>query len=370
MRFATFAAFALIVALVGAGCSLGGIGEDEAIDLAAAVEDYKAYRSADLSDPAEDVALSADSQAEAEASRAAADFEASAKAIEGYGVTVVDNGDGTVTVTREAIIDDQTTLKFVLTRPKRPLPDDVRWDGGAVTEIVESATETRYVNDVSIGEADITVTWKLEAGSVYRYRMLRQGETLKPAGTIAVSTETEWVPDGTLVSKTVTYTGVGRDGSIVTRTFSVESVEIGGVSYRKLTSEDRDGYAIVKSYSPRIVEYYRPDDTLFLIVTHERVIGTGIVVTRVWYHNGAPVRTVEGTIRIQAAGGVVTMIREIGGRRAEITIEETESGYMVTRGDSSYTISMDSGVVTIVTADGEWTVTYGADGEAIVTQIR
>lgn len=366
----------IAAALLFAACSTPGLANDTAADIAAVLSDYAAYRDANMTDASEDSVLSLDSQVAADVHARADALDESAKAFNvgvDETVVVVDNGDGTVTVTRSWSVDEGAEMKLVVERPKKPESGDPSWtldDASGLFLIVANATEERFVNDVKVSSAALTITWAKSVDTVYRYKLLREGETLKPAGTVAVRTLAEWSMDGKLVLKTVTYVKVGTDGMPVERSFTVESVVIDGTVYRKITTEDRDGYAIVKSQKPRVVEYYDAADRLVLVVTHERVTGLGIVITREWYENGAVVRTVEGSMRISVSDdGVVTIKREFGDRKVETSVEETENGYLVTRDGVEYSISSSGGITTIANGSGTWTVEWSPDGEAIVTQI-
>ncbi len=364
----------LAVILGLASCSTAALSTDQSadiVDMANVLGDFTAYRDADISSPSEETLLGFDSQADAAALEANVEaFDESSKALgdgTGDSVDVVENADGTVTVTRSWSVDDGVIMKIVVTRGKKPALGDVRWIDDL---IVDAASETRYVNDSRVSDASLSITWSKAGGTVFRYKLSRSGETLKPAGVVAVNTEAQWSADGTLVVKKVCYVAVGKDGLPVEKSFTVETIEIDGTAYKKISTEDREGYAIVKSQKPRLVEYYDDTGSLCLVVRHERIGGQGIVITRDWYENGIAIRTSTGSMRISVGDDGVVSIKRVFGRRTVITtIEETEGAYLVTRNGIAYSITLSLGIATIVSDTGTWTVEWSADGTAVITQI-
>lgn len=366
----------LCAALLLAGCASSLTDPETATPLTVSTAadmaaEYSAIRASEMAAPDENlINLDAQTSAALLAEYDAADE--TARAIDalvrsGEDIVVEDLGDGTVKVTRTWSVDDETTIKNVVVRPTKPLASDTGFVNG---ELTQNGSEQRFVNDVKTADMTVTIVWKLENESVYRYRLAREGEKFKLNGAFTANTVSEWDSLGALVSKTVSYVKPNLDGIPTVRTFTFTEVEIDGQTWRKIVSSDQAGYAIIKSTSPRIVEYYEDDGMLRLVVTHERVAGSGIVITREYWNNDSLVRTVTGSMRVSTTDGVITMKRSIGDKTFIATLEETDTGYLVTRDGVGYSVTFNAdGTVTVQTDTSAWLVEYAADGSAVVTAL-
>ncbi len=362
-------ALTLSLSLSGCTSALNGSGASEDnIALAAGIaSDFAVMRASEMSSGNESL-LSSDSQT---MSAVLAEYEASsetARALQsGEDVTVEDLGDGTVRITRTWSIDDDEVVKNVVVRPVKPKADDPLFTNG---ELSQSGSEQRFVNDVKISDMTLTIVWKTDGTDAYRYHLVREGEKFKLNGAFTARTDSEWDASGALVQETVSYVKTDADGSPVARTFVFTEVTIDGIAYRKIVSSDRDGWAIVKSRNPRVVEYYDASGEKRLVVTHERVPLSGIAITRDYWKDGVLVRTESGTMRVSTSGGVMTMKKTVGGVTVTAAIEETGSGYTVTRNGVSYAVTFNpDGTVTVRTSSASFLVTFLANGETTITEL-
>lgn len=361
---------AAVSALSAASCTTGffGADDDEISELAASVAAYDVSRAIDGASDDEagvEPSLSVDA-----AYRGAEDLSASARLVE-------DLGDGIVRVTHEWTRWNGMAMKRVAVRMGEPAADDARWAAGDIVD--EDATEALYAGDLinPVSEASLTITWKNEAGTVFVYSVLRDGERIRVNGDF-VRTFTMRDADRRVVSRRVEYLRIGQ--TVSARTIDYSYTYRGDAvvpSEIRMEIEGADGYALILSAAdPRIVEWYRDADgdgdyeKALRVEKVRNPVTRELEITRTAYAaDGSIAGTSSVSARVVVEDGQIRIVRtRANGSLYRVVVTETADGYTVDRNGTVYTVAVaDDGSMTI-TADGaSWFADQDENGAWVVT---
>jgi hypothetical protein len=367
---------AAVFALSAASCTTGffSTGDDAIAELAASVSAYDVSRTIDDASDAEAGLEPSLSVAAGQAD------DAVARGLEEYGPsvrTVEDLGDGTERITRTWTRWNGVAMKSVAVRMIKPASDDARWASGDIVD--EDATETLYAGDLvnPVSEASLTITWKNEAGTVFVYSVLRDGERIRVNGDF-VRTFTMWDADHRVVSRRVEYLRIGQTVSARTIDYSYAYTGDAVVpSEIRMEIEGADGYALILSVAdPRIVEWYRDldgDGDHELALRIEKVrnpVTRELEITRTSYAaDGSVAGTSTVSARVVVEEGQIRVVRpRANGSVYRVVVTETADGYTVDRNGTIYDVSIaESGSLTITGPNGSWLAEQDSSGAWVVT---
>jgi hypothetical protein len=304
-----------------------------------------------------------------------------------------DETDDVLTVTRSADYGFDVPYVQVLVRPLRPDAPGTEWDsfdGGTngwtvvpVDQIDQSGTVERFVGNVMMADGTIDATWVWSGSFIYAGEIVKEmSDVVRP--NIVRRTIIEQDASGN-----TSLTREREVDGVVVHTYTVEpwTDPDDGLTYRRVVRDD-GSYAVIRANGnragdPRVVDYYTPDDVLFMSVEEVRSGARGMMTsTRTFYDaNGdiTDVRTVEYAIRYtDSDDDEVQITRTANGRTRTITITESGDVYLVTVNGDRYEIRVvDANTVEFLdgsgsvymtaerNADGSWTITT-PDGEVVV----
>lgn len=376
-RMHFLSAIAVVVSAFTWSCAgLLGTSDAEIADLAASVAAYDVSRTLDS-------AAETDDGMDASLSTVAGQSDdAVARGLEEYGPsarTVEDLGDGTERITRTWTRWNGVEMKSVAVRMKKPASDDARWASGDIID--DEATETLYAGDLvnPVSEATLTITWKNDAGTVFVYSVLRDGERIRANGDF-VRTFTAWDADRRVVSKRAEYLRVGQTVSARTidYTYSYEGDSVVPSEIR-MEVEGADGYALILSVvDPRVVEWYRDldgdgDYEKALKVEKVRNLTTReLEITRTAYAaDGSVTGTSTVNAKVVVEDGQIRIVRtRADGSAYRVVVTETADGYSIDRNGAVYTVTVaEDGSMTVTGPNGSWFVEQDDGGAWIVTKL-
>ncbi|MBT3274283.1 MAG: hypothetical protein HN368_14090 [Spirochaetales bacterium] len=279
------------------------------------------------------------------------------------GDTPADPEDDILTVYRQYDIWSGETKTETIIRPLKPAADWTGWD--IAGQLVQVGTTQVEVDGFTIQEGTATATWQLEGTAVRLIRLENESSGIGGGGAV-ISTITEWDENG-LQTRTRIRIRVTPDGTIETREFTFQEVEIDGEIYTKIIRDD-GMYAIIISRSdPKITEYYTADGILLLITTVTRDPETRerTILRQRYDESGEPVgEPFEVNVSYRILGDTVIITRTTSNREITVVLKETPDGYEVTRGNYSYTVVFDGDDILLYNSDGSLigTVTHNDDG--------
>jgi hypothetical protein len=228
-------------------------------------------------------------------------------------------------------------------------------------------------------EASLTITWKNEAGTVFAYSVLRDGERMRVNGDF-VRTFTAWDADRRVVSKRVEYLRIGQ--AVSARTIDYSYAYAGDAvvpSEIRMEIEGADGYALILSVvDPRIVEWYRDvdgDGDYEKALRVEKVrnpVTRELEITRTSYAaDGSVAGTSTVSARVVVEDGQVRVVRtRANGSVYRVVVTETADGYTVDRNGTVYSVTVaDDGSMTISADGASWFVEADENGAWVVVRL-
>jgi hypothetical protein len=288
-----------------------------------------------------------------------------------------DTEDDVVSMTRTYDIWDGEAEKVEkITRPRIPETDWSSWEGDTLEW---QGDVDFFVDGVKVKSGTLSVTWKKTDG----------GGSPPPEEEVYVSKiviELERIDKRGIIEKHVII--VNEDGSreetkyrvvvtngeeVVVHTLIFTEIEEGGEVYTKIIKDD-GSYTIVRNvWDPRIAEYYTPDDILRIITTEIRE-GKNLFVEKEFFNDdGELIETRNIQYQFVFLGDEAIVLRKIiGGEEITIRIEESASGYRITRngfvyyvhftsdGIEIYNENMELIAIVVLNDEGTWEVERAA----------